>query len=139
MFLCIEYNIFSFPVDTFNIFSIFVCFCLNLIRKESCSLEYNLFSLSFSFSFLLLFTPRPSLRQVITPDTFKGLRALERLDLHKNRIEVIGDLTFQDLQALRVLDLQENSLKYIAPKSFFGLANLLQLNLQVRRCQSTCC
>lgn len=79
------------------------------------------------------------LRQVITPDTFKGLRALERLDLHKNRIEVIGDLTFQDLQALRVLDLQENSLKYIAPKSFFGLANLLQLNLQVRRCQATCC
>ena len=73
-------------------------------------------------------------RQVITPDTFKGLQSLERLDLHKNRIEVIGDKTFRDLQTLKTLDLQENSLKYIAPNGFHGLQRLQRLNLQVYMC-----
>ena len=69
--------------------------------------------------------------QAIVPDTFKGLKSLERLDLHKNRIEVIGDMTFQDLEALQEIDLKENSLKYIAPKSFYGLSKLQKLDLQV--------
>ena len=70
--------------------------------------------------------------QVIVPSTFKGLKSLEILDLHRNMLEVIGDSTFRSLKRLRVLDLHGNSIKYLAPDSFLGLAKLEKLHLQVR-------
>ncbi len=67
--------------------------------------------------------------RVIESSTFRGLAALQKLDLQNNYITTIEDGAFVHLSKLEVLDLSMNSLKTVGSRTFAGLESLVKLKL----------
>ena len=69
----------------------------------------------------------------VTPDSFRGLHWLGRLELCYNGIEVVPLGAFRDLLNLRELDLSWNQMKLIDAAVFLGLKSLRTLDLSHNR------
>ncbi|KAK2192054.1 hypothetical protein NP493_40g08029 [Ridgeia piscesae] len=69
----------------------------------------------------------------VTPDTFRGLHWLGRLELADNGLEVISAGAFEDLLNLRELDLSWNRLQEVDAAVFSGLKSLRTLDLSHNR------
>ncbi|XP_069753549.1 immunoglobulin superfamily member 10 [Narcine bancroftii] len=65
----------------------------------------------------------------LTRDSFTGLKSLELLMLHSNKIQEIPDKTFEDLESLQVLKMSYNKVKILNRDTFRGLRNIMRLHL----------
>uniref|UniRef100_UPI00398F37BC immunoglobulin superfamily member 10 n=1 Tax=Pristiophorus japonicus TaxID=55135 RepID=UPI00398F37BC len=65
----------------------------------------------------------------LTTDNFAGLKSLELLMLHSNKIQEIPDKAFKDLQSLQVLKMSYNKVKALNRETFHGLRNVVRLHM----------
>lgn len=84
------------------------------------------------------FKPCPSLKRIsfyrnnirnIPGGAFRGLRALEHLNLGGNKLTIINEEWFTDLKLLKEFQLHENQISLVPPKILFKLPNLKTLIL----------
>ncbi|XP_052888846.1 carboxypeptidase N subunit 2-like [Anopheles moucheti] len=67
--------------------------------------------------------------QHIKPGAFEKLPTLIKLDIRGNDIRALEDYTFRGMDALEILDLNSNNLSSIAPNAFDGLKSLVRVVL----------